>query len=75
MKPLNSQYIFSKEDATEMVLVGLQLLDRLPKSENGKVIFELTMQDGVLLHTITTTERIGQKTKVKDVLKKFFHVD
>jgi len=75
MEPINRQYIFSKEDATEMLLVALQLLDRLPKSENGKVIFELTMQDGVLLHTITTTERIGQKIKLKDVLKKFFHVD
>jgi hypothetical protein len=72
MKPINSQYIFSKEDATEMVLVGLQLLDMIPKSGYGRT--EFIFDNDILVDTICSN-RTRPKIKIMDVLKKFFHVD
>jgi hypothetical protein len=72
MEPINRQYIFSKEDALDMLLVSLELLDLNPRNGNGRV--ELVYQDGILLNT-TTTMRTQVKVKVTDILKKFFHLD
>jgi hypothetical protein len=72
MEPINRRYIFSKEDALDMLLVSLELLDLNPRNGNGRV--ELVYQDGILLNT-TTTMRTQVKVKVTDILKKFFHLD
>jgi hypothetical protein len=72
MEPINRQYIFSKEDALDMLLVALELLDLNPRNGNGRV--ELVYQDGILLNT-TTTMRTQVKVKVTDILRKFFHLD
>ena len=72
MEPINRQYIFSKEDALDMLLVSLELLDLNPRNGNGRV--ELVYQDGILLNT-TTTMRTQVKVKATDILKKFFHLD
>lgn len=72
MEPINRRYIFSKEDALDMLLVSLELLDLNPRNGNGRV--ELVYQDGILLNT-TTTMRTQVKVKVTDILRKFFHLD
>ena len=56
------KYIFEKDDAIRMLITALKLLNLVPCSGHGEI--RITFQDGTLLDTITTSERVRIKEKV-----------